>query len=392
MLFASGTLAFQYYAQMWLIYSITDSAWTLGMLGAIRGAATFLFGLYGGSLADRMDRRMLLIVTESVAFAASFTLGLMVVLGIESLAMIFLLIFIGSATASIDAPIRQALIPELVPDQHIPNAVALTAAAQMGSFALTPILAGFVIDWIGPGGAYLVSTIGNVGILLALFIMHYQGAPRAAKDEKIWLTVKSGIAYVRRQHLILWVICVSFITSAFCFALFHGVIVKWAGTVLGLAPGRYGMLAATWGVGALIASLLLSFLGDIRHQGKIFLIGSLMFGFSFLLFGLVRAIPLAGIAYLINGAAWTCASITSTSIVQRIVPNELRGRVMSLFMLNGALAQMNALLLGFIADLIGIEVLIPVTSLLCCLLLVFMIFTVSSVRHMDTEVDRILKS
>ncbi len=383
MVFASGTLAFQYYAQMWLIYSITGSAWILGGLGAVRGLATLLFGLYGGALADRMDRRKLLFVTEIVALIVAAALGLMVVLGFTSLPVIFFLIFIGAAAGSIDAPIRQALIPELVPERHIPNAVALTTAAMMGSFAVTPILAGFVIDGIGPGGAYLVSTLGNVGILVALMLLRYRGEPRAARHEPVWVTIHSGISYVRGQSVILWIILLGFITGAFGFTLFHGLIAKWAGDVLGMAPGQYGLLAATWGVGTLAASWFMSWRGDIRRHGRIFVIGSFLFGLSFLAFGLARSIPLAGLAYLINGAAWTAASISGTALVQQIVPNEVRGRVMSLFMLSGAIAQVNALLLGFGADLIGMETLLIGSTILCTVLVAVVIVLVPTLRHLD---------
>ena len=383
MLFASGTMAFQYYAQMWLIYSITDSSWTLGLLGAIRGIATLLFGLYGGALADRMDRRLLLILTETIALIVSLVLGVMVILGYQSLWLIFTLIFIGAANASIDAPIRQALIPELVPQQQIPNAVALTTAAQMGSFAVTPILAGFVIDAIGPGGAYVVSTLGNVGIVVVLLMLNYRGVVRVAASEPVVTSIKYGVTYVRTQSRIMWIIVLMFFASAFGFALFHGPIARWAGDILGLAPGQYGLLAATWGVGTLIASYCLSAVSGVRHLGKILVTGALLFGASFLMFGLVRSIPLAAIAYFINGAAWTCASISATSLVQREVSNEVRGRVMSLFMISGAIAQMNSLLLGFAADLVGMSVMLPSAGLLCTLAVLLLLMFVPALRNLD---------
>lgn len=392
MLFASGTMAFQYYAQMWLIYSLTESAWVLGSLGAIRGVATLLFGLYGGALADRMDRRLLLLVTEAVALVVAVVLGLMVVFGVTSLWLIFLLIFIGSATASIDAPIRQALIPELVPEEHVPNAVALTTAAFMGSFAITPILAGFVIDGIGPGGAYLLSAIGNVGILVALLMLHYRGKPRSARYEPVVQTISKGISYVKSQNIVLWIIVLTFVTSAFGVALFHGLIVKWGGDVLGLTPGQYGMLAATWGVGTLIASYTMSWRGDIQSHGRILIIGSFIFAFSFLLLVLSRSLPLIGIIYVINGAAWTCASISSTAIIQRIVSNEMRGRVMSLFMLNGAVAQMNSLLLGFGADWFGLEQLMWVATFICTLLVVLLVLAIPTLRNLDKSVEETLEA
>lgn len=387
MLFASGTLAFQYYAQMWLIYSITESAWILGGLGAARGFATLLFGLYGGALADRMDRRKLLFLTETVALIVAVALGLMVILGVTSLLLIFFLIFVGSAAGSIDAPIRQALIPELVPEQHIPNAVALTTAAYMGSFAVTPILAGLVIDAIGPGGAYLVSTIGNVAILVALMQLRYRGAPQAARHEPVLETIRTGVAFVAKQSVILWIILLGFITGAFGFALFHGLIAKWAGDILGMTPGEYGLLAATWGVGTLLASYFISWRGEIRRHGQLFVVGSFLFGLSFLVFALARSIPLAAFAFVINGAAWTTASISGTAIVQRIVPNEVRGRVMSLFMLSGAIAQVNALVLGFIADFLGVVTLVVGATFLCTVLIAVAIVLVPTLRHLDRAAD-----
>lgn len=387
MLFASGTLAFQYYAQMWLIYSITESAWVLGVLGAIRGFATLLFGLYGGVLADRMDRRTLLIITGSVAFVISITLGLVAIAGVGNIWLIFLLIFIGAATGSIDAPIRHALVPELVPAEHIPNAVALTTAAQMGSFAITPVLAGLVIDSVGPGGAYLLSGIGNIGILVALVMLKYKSTTSRENPEPVTESVRIGVRFSKRQPIILWIIALNFITAALCFSLYLGLIAKWAGSVLNLTPGEYGVLAATWGVGTLVASYALSWVGEISRPGRLVVLGAFLFSFTFALFGFTRSLPLVGVIFLVNGAAWTVSNIASTAIIQRIVPNEVRGRVMSVFMLNGAVAQMNSLVLGLIADAVTMEVMVPVATVLSTVLVIILIATVPTLRRLDRHID-----
>lgn len=385
MLFASGTIAFQYYAQMWLIYSLTGSALLLGILGAIRGLAMLLFGLYGGALADRMDRRLLLLGTESVALVLNALLGLLAISGAIELWQAFALIFLGAATTSVDAPIRHALIPELVPRGDIPNAVALTTAAQMGSFAFTPVLAGFVIDAVGPGGAYLLSTLGNLGVVVALLALRYRGRAASARAEPVLRSIRAGLAYARRDRAIVWILAVSFTTAAFGMSIYQGLIVKWAREVLGLEPGAYGLLAATWGIGTLGASYGLAFMGEIRQKGRIFLYGSIAFGLSFALFGLTRSLAVAGLAYVINGAAWTGASVTATAIVQSVVPNEVRGRVMSLFMINGAVAQLNAVTLGAVADGVGIELLLPGATLLCSGILVVLALSVPTLRRLDVR-------
>lgn len=386
MLFASGTMAFQYYAQMWLVYSVTRSAWILGILGAIRGLATLMFGLFGGVLADRMNRRVLLLFTGSVGFVISISLGLVALSGHGSVWIVFLLIFIGAAAGSIDAPVRQALIPELVPAQHIPNAVALTSAAQMGSFAITPVLAGFVIDALGPGGAYLISGIGNIAILVALVMLRYQRTVVAAGVSSVFASLRVGVAFCRRHRVLVWIIVLNFTTAALCFSLFMGLIAKWAGAVLGLTPGQYGMLAATWGVGTLAASYTLSWMGEITRPGRIVVVGAFLFSFSFAVFGFARSLPLVGLIYLVNGAAWTASNIASTAIIQRMVPNEVRGRVMSVFMLNSAFAQMNSLLLGVIADTFSMQVMVPFAAGLSTLLVIVMVAAVPTLRHLDQVV------
>lgn len=383
MVFASGTLAFQYYAQMWLIYSLTESALLLGVLGAIRGLAMLGFGLYGGALADRMDRRLLLLATEGVALIVAALLGTLAIWGDIELWQAFGLIFLGAATGSIDAPVRQALIPELVPHRDIPSAVALTTAAQLGSFALVPVLAGLVIDALGPGGAYLLSTLGNAAILVALLALRHRGGPAGGRRERIWASVRSGLVYARGERAIVWVLVVTFTTAALGMSLYQGLIVKWAREILGLEPGSYGLLAATWGVGTLLASYGLAWLRDIRHKGRILVWGSVLFGLSFALFGLTRSLVVAGLAYLVNGVAWTAASITSAAIVQGIVPNEVRGRVMSLFMINGAVAQLNAVTLGAIADRIGLELLLPGATLACSGILLALALSVPTLQRLD---------
>jgi MFS family permease len=259
----------------------------------------------------------------------------------------------------------------------------------MGSFAVTPVIAGLVIDLLGPGGAYLISSIGNVALLIALLMLTYAGSTVRKEAEPVLESLRIGVRFSRRHSMIPWIILVSFVTGALAFSLYMGIIAKWAGSVLDLTPGEYGLLAATWGLGTLAASVCLSYV-DVRRPGKIFAFGSILFGASFLIFGLARDWPIVIAAYIVNGAAWTAASITSTSIIQRVVPNEVRGRVMSLFMLNGAIAQMNSLVLGLLADIITLEVLLPVTTGLCTVIVTGLFLAVPALKAIDRRLEATL--
>lgn len=384
MLLASGTLAFQYYAQIWLVFSLTDSAFILGLLGATRGVAMVVFGVYGGALADRIDRRTLLIGTSSVAMVVNIALAATAVAGVIDLWLALVLIFIAAATASIDAPVRQALIPDLVPAEHVPNAVALTMAAQMGTFALTPALAGFVIDALGPGGAYAVSVGGNVIVIVALMLLHYRGVPGGSRGRSMLSNVIEGVRYVRSDPTVLRIILMMLTMGAFGVAIFNGLIAKWATDILDLRPGQYGLLASTWGVGSLIASYLLASTNLLNHKGRIFVISSVVFGMSLMLFGFTRSLPIAALAYVLNGMAMASAGISSIAIVQAIVPNEVRGRVMSLYGLNQSAAQLNGITLGAVAQVMGMAFLLPATAAVCTAIVAGLVLTSSSLRRVDT--------
>jgi MFS family permease len=385
MLLASGTMAFQYYAQIWLVYSLTGSALLLGVLGAARGAGMLLAAVYGGAIADRMDRRTLLMMVEASTLVLSVILAVLAITDQVVLWQAFLLIFLAAGVQSIEIPVRQALIPELVEKEDIPNAVALTTAARMGSFAFFPVIAGFVIDAVEPGGAYAVSTIGNVIGIAVLLALRYRGKASASQESMI-RSVRNGLDYARRDPAISSIIAVMFVMGAFGLAIYTSLIGKWASEELLLSPGEYGVLAAFWGIGTLVAAYAMAFAGNFTNRGTAFVAGSLAFGVSLLLFSLTRSLPLAGFAYLVNGAAWTVAGISGTAMVQMIVPNEMRGRVMSLFALHMAFAQMNGATLGAVADLAGLTALMIGTTSVCTAVVLVMVLAIPNLRRLDRRV------
>jgi MFS family permease len=383
LLFASGTMAFQYYAQIWLIFRLTDSALVLGVLGAIRGVAMLIFGVYGGVLADRMDRRRLLIGTSAITLLVNLTLGSLAVAGVIALWQALLLIFLGAATAAVDVPVRQALIPDLVAREDIPNAVALTTAAQMGTFALTPALAGVVIDALGPGGAYALSTIGNAAVIVALALLRHRGRSTGARRHAVLRDIREGARSLSADPTVLRVTLIMLTLGALGTAIFSGLIAQWASGVLHLEPGRYGLIASMWGTGALVMSYWLAATGALAHKGRIFALSAIGFGLSFTAFGLARWLPLVGLAYLANGVMMAGATVTSAAIVQSRVSNAVRGRVMSLYGLNQSAAQLNSITLGAAAQILGIERVIPAATILCTGIVTALVLTAPSLWRLD---------
>lgn len=358
MFFSSATMMFQFYAQGWFILGLTDSAALLGFLGVARGSGMLAFSLYGGALADRMDRRTLLMVTQSSALGVYGLLSVLVMLDAIGLWPAFLLIFISASIESMDGPTRQALIPELVPRAHLPNAVALFTAAMISSYAFLPPMAGIAIETIGVGGAFAVSLLGHAVVIIALFMMRGRSYAPPARGN-IFVAVGKGVAYASERPRVRWVIVLSLLTGTLGFPIITTLAPYWMSEVLGLGAVGWTTMGWIWGLGAVGATVYLSTRGHSRGLGWTVVLAAAGFGLTLVLFGLTRSVPLAAVFWCLNGVCFTTNMIASTSLLQLIVEGEYLGRVMSLRMVSSAFNQLAAMPLGALADGIGIERMVP---------------------------------
>lgn len=382
MFFASATMMFQFYAQGWFITGLTDSVALLGVLGVARGTGMLLFSMWGGALADRVERRMLLIITQSAAFSLFGLLSVLVIFDLIVLWQAFALIFIVAAVESIDAPARQALLPELLPREHIPNGVALFMAAQISSFAYLPPLAGVAIAGIGPGGAFAISLIGHLVVIGALLRMKIRSRP-ARGSENIMRSVGRGFAYAAGRPPVVWVILLGFFIGVLGFPIITTLAPYWMRHELGLGPVGWTLLGWVWGLGTVASTVFLSASKFSAHQGKIIVWGGTAFALTLVVFGLTRSIPVAAVAWCLNGTFFTANLITSASLLQTIVENQYMGRVMSLRSLSSAINQISAAPLGAVADGIGMGNMVPVAAGLLTLLIAGPALLVPAVRRLD---------
>lgn len=354
MFFSSATMMFQFYAQGWFILGLTGSASLLGLLGVARGAGMLTFSLYGGALADRMDRRTLLMLTQWGALAVYGALTLLIVFDAINLWVAFGLIFVSASIESMDAPTRQALLPDLVPREHLANAIALFTAATISSYAFLPPMAGIAIETIGVGGAFAVSLIGHVVVIAALFLMRTKGEVPARRDS-IVVAVGRGVSYASARPRVRWVILLSLLTGTLGFPIISTLAPFWMTEVLGLDAVGWTFMGWFWGLGAVGATVYLSTRGHNRGLGWTVIGSAAAFGLSLVLFGMTRSVPVAAVFWCLNGACFTTNMISSTSLLQLIVETAYVGRVMSLRMVSSAFNQLAAWPLGELADGIGVQ-------------------------------------
>ncbi|MEX2235989.1 MAG: MFS transporter [Dehalococcoidia bacterium] len=355
-----------------------------GVLGAVIGVVTILVGLGGGALADHFERRRLLIGSQVVVIIATAATALVMAADVNALTLtaFFVFVFISAGALSIDLPTRQALVAELVPPQHLANAIALDSVAMMLVLPLSLPLAGVLIDTLGYAGAYGCSVVGFVGVLLSAYLISPQPPPAAPpRAFSLVSDVREGLRYVLVTPSILWVLLLLFGVMAVGFPLVAQFGPVWVTEVLDLSATEFGFFAATWGLGAITASLAMTRVGHFPAKGWVLIGAVLVFAISVVIWSYSRWVPLSALVNFSLGASITLAQISARSLVQRIVPAQLQGRVMSLFLLNIALAQISALPVGALAQLFSLSTVTVVGGWLVLLLALAIAFGRREVRR-----------
>ncbi len=191
----------QMVAQGFLVYQLTHSPFALGLVGFVRAVPVFVFSLFAGVLADRVDRRKLLIVTQSLAGVLALVLGVLASTGVIQVWMIMVLAFLSASVMSFDNPTRQALIPDIVGKEYIANAVALNSAAFNGTGVLGPSLAGAAFGIVGVAACFYINAVSFIAVIIALFMM--ASVPNKSRSKRSMLAnLRDGFKYVRGNRLV----------------------------------------------------------------------------------------------------------------------------------------------------------------------------------------------
>lgn len=351
---SSLVMPMQWLVQTWLVLELTGSPLFLGLLGLARGLPMLLLGLWGGVLADRMDRRRLLIVTQCIAMALVLLLGALIITGQVQVWQVFLCAFLTAAVQSFDQPTRTALVPDLVPQEELMNAVALTAVARQSTMAVGPLGAGFLMTVIGMGPSYLLLALGNAVIVLVLLMMQLPPRSVAAVVQHSPLrNLAQGVGFVRRHPVLPGVLLTAFLPSGLGIATFSAlnpVVVKevWDG-----GPALMSWVFSCFGLGSLLGGFALASVGQRWPKGLLLLTSAGAVGIAMLFYAAAPWVVLALVLMVAVGIFTATAQVSSTTLVQILTPNELRGRVVSLLMVEMGLGQAGGILSGAIAKSLG---------------------------------------
>ena len=345
----------QLVAVNWHVYLLTKSAFALGMLGLFRGVPIILCSLIGGVVADAVDRKRLMVATQTIMLISAGVLALVTLAGLKSLWPIYLLTGISAGATAFDIPARQALMPTLVPPKDFPNAVSLGLLVFNVAMIAGPSVAGFILASRGPAVVYGTNAISFVAVIAALLAMRTSGQPNDPTEERNRVSygaLKEGLAFVWRTPIIVQTMTLDF--AATFFASATALLPIFAAEILHIGARGLGLLAAAPAVGSVITALVMTRVGSFPKQGKLVVGSVAIFGLATMAFGLSRLFWFSLAMLAVTGAADTVSTVLRQTIRQLTTPNQLRGRMTSInmvFFMGGP--QLGEVEAGFVAALVG---------------------------------------
>jgi MFS family permease len=339
-------------AQGWLVLRLTDSPLWLGVIAAAQSLPVLLFSLPAGALADRLPKRRLLLAMQSISMISALLLGLLLYSGLIQVWHILLAALVGGTVSAVENITRQAFTIELVGREDLMNAIALDSMVFNGTRIIGPAAAGAVVAAIGEAPAFLLNGLSFMAVIAGLLLMRLDSIHAPARRREVG-QLRAGIAYIVGEPKVRLLLIQVGLLAVFGLA-YIPLLPSFARDVLGGDALTFGLIASTNAAGALFAALILALFGRRLPRAKYMTIALL--SYSLFLGGFTLARDLAPALLLIAGVGW--AGITSLTIsntlIQAIVPDELRGRVMSVYVLMAmGVSQVSGLMLASIAELVG---------------------------------------
>ncbi len=340
-------------AGRWLVYELTGSPFKLGLVTFAAGVPVLLFSLWGGVVADRVPKRRLLLATQSLMMLLAVVLTIDVLLGTVRWWHIGILEFLLGIANAFDAPARQAFVVEMVGRKELMNAIALNSAIFNSARIIGPTIAGVTLAALGPAWCFGLNAVSFLAVLVGLLLMNvppYVGAPAIESPIK---QMKEGVTYIWRHPFVRTLIALVAVSNMFALA-YMALLPAFAESVLHVGTVGYGFMMTAVGVGALAGALVIASLGDFQRKGLLLTVGNMLFPIMVIGLALSKSYHLTMGFLVVSGFAFMTQNATANTLVQTTVPDNLRGRVMSVYTMVFQGFAIGSLLVGAIAEFAGV--------------------------------------
>jgi MFS family permease len=339
-------------AQSWLVLELTDSPLLLGLTGLTYAAPTIALTLLGGVIADRADRRRIMILSQGVAAAMFFLLATLIIIERVALWHVMSLAFLSGCVRAFDRPSRMALLPQMVPREDIPNAVAVGGTIWQLNRLIGPAVAGMLIYWLGIGPTYYFCFLASLVAVCLWLGIRLTASPTAPSPGGVVEHMAEGLNFIRKNEVFYVFIGMTFFNSVF--GMSYSILMPvFARSVLDVGSKGFGFLQSAGGAGALIGVLLVAWFSHARGKGRQTLLGAIAFGLLLSAFAFSVSFPLSLILALALGVSSQFYMTIISAILQMNLPNQLRGRVMGIYGLTWDLMPIGGMIAGTIAEFAG---------------------------------------
>jgi MFS family permease len=316
-------------AQNWLVLEITKSPFLLGLDDFLGNIPIFLFSLVGGVIADRMDRRKLLIISQVIQMTSALTLAVLIGMNRIKVWEILLSSFVVGTAQAFGGPAYSALVPSLVEKEDLPNAIALNSIQFNLARVIGPVIGGLAFTYVGAAWCFGLNALSFVAVIISLACLRINFKPVRTGDS-ILTGMKQGFSFIRKQGAMEMLIFIAFFMTALAIPMITFLPV-FAKNVFHGNELTYTLFLVASGLGSITGALSVAALGNIPNKGRVALSMLMALGTGIMGFSLSKTIALTCILLFISGASMMCAFAMIASLVQLITPNDMRGRVMSVY-------------------------------------------------------------
>ncbi|HVJ09834.1 MAG TPA: MFS transporter [Acidisarcina sp.] len=366
----------------WLILELTESSFWLGMVGFAASFPFLIFTLFGGVIADRVNKRYLLVGTQTIMMILAFLLAALAYFKIITIRSLIVIAFLNGMVMSLNAPSYQAMVPQLVRSSDLPNAVALNSAQFNMSRVVGPTLGGYAMAFFGVAGNFFLNGVSFLAVLASLFRIHYPET-KPGDGLTMWQSLKEGFAYVRANAQ-MWAIIGLVGTVSFFVVPFLTFIPFFARNILHTSARGLGILMACSGLGAFFAAVTIAYFGKLRHRGAVIVASGLFVMASVIGFCYSHSFVLSAFLQMCEGYGLILTVSTVNVSMQQLSSSEMRGRVMSIYSTSYlGLPPVGALIAGAFSKYLPTTHVLAAMSGLAMLVYILYYMTSAPLRELD---------
>lgn len=354
-------------ALSWLVFQLTNSSFALGLVNFASTVPILLFSLIGGVYVDRTDRRRLLMITQTLLLVLAIALAAISFAGIARLEYIIIITLLSGTVLAANSPAWQAFIVDLVDAKDLPTAIALNSTQFNLSRVAGPSVAGILLAIIGAAGCFFINGLSYLAVIIALIFIRPRQAAQKLDDGSVWNRLWAGLTYTIRDPVVNSIIALTSVMTVFGFP--YAVLMPvMAQDVLGVGADGYGAMMAATGVGAIIASLIVASWGQRFARGQILLFSEMGFAIVLVAFSMSRVFALSAVLLALLGFCMIIYMTTANTAIQMLTPNDLRGRVMSIWVLvSFGFSPIGSLLSGAVAQQWGAPLALGIGGVICAI-------------------------